>query len=185
MEKASRGATASKHHTLYSKINTISKVRGFTHTQTTPLVCSIIFPDDKEKNLEPVKWGQNNEGNALKGFHAKEGVKHIKIKLEKAGLFLHKNRAYIEPSRDGIVYCKCHVKSFLEVKCLNNVHNSFIREDINKRSFLSTDNGEVTINKGRKYCTQMISQIQLSQSNQGYFIVWTTRDSFIQIVGKK
>ena len=30
------------------------------------------------------------------------------------------------------------------------------------------DNGEVTINKGHKYYTQVIS-IQLSQSNQGYF----------------
>ena len=82
------------------------------------------------------------------------------------------------------MYCKCHGKSILKVKSPNNVHNSFIREDINKCSFLSTDNGEVTINKGHKYCTQIISQIQLSQSSQGYFIVWTTKDSFIQIVGK-
>ena len=66
------------------------------------------------------------------------------------------------------MYCKCHGKSILEVKCPNNVHNSFIREDINKCSFLSTDNGEVTINKGHKYYTQVIS-IQHSQSNQGYF----------------
>ena len=75
-------------------------------------------------------------------------------------------------------------KKYSGSKCPNNVHNSFIREDINKCSFLSTDNGEVTINKGHKYYTQVISQIQLSQSNQGYFIVWTTKDSFIQIVGK-
>ena len=39
--------TVSKHHGLNSKINTISKVRGFTHPKTTPPVCSIIFPDDK------------------------------------------------------------------------------------------------------------------------------------------
>ena len=30
-------------------------------------------------------------------------------------------------------------------------------------------NGEVIINKGHKYYTQVILQIQLSQSNQGYF----------------
>ena len=82
------------------------------------------------------------------------------------------------------MYCKCHGKSILEVKCRYNICNSFIKEDINKCSFLSTDNGEATINKGHKYYTQVISQIQLSQSNQGYFIVWTTKDSFIEIVGK-
>ena len=39
--------SAWKHHELYSKINTISKVRGLRHPKTTPLVFSIIFPDDK------------------------------------------------------------------------------------------------------------------------------------------
>ena len=34
-----------------------------------------------------------------------------------------------------------------------------------------------------KYYTQVISQIQRSQLNQGYFIVWSTKDLFIQIVG--
>ena len=81
------------------------------------------------------------------------------------------------------MYCKCHGISIVEVKCPSNICNSFIKEDINKCSFLSTDNGEVTINKGHKYYTQVISQIQLSQSNQGYFIVWTTKDLFIEIGG--
>ena len=66
--------TASKLHKLYSKINTISKARRSTHPKTTPLVCSIIFPDDKLKNLESVKWGWDNEGNALEAFYTKEGV---------------------------------------------------------------------------------------------------------------
>ena len=83
------------------------------------------------------------------------------------------------------MYGKCHGKGILEVKCPNNIHNSFIKEDINKCSFFSTNNGEAAINKGHKYYKQVISQIQLSQSNQGYFLVWTTKDSFIQIVGKK
>ena len=123
--------TSSKYHELYSKINSISKVRSSTHPKTTPFVYSIIFPDDKLKNLEPVKWGRDNEGNTLKTFYAKEGVKHIEFKLEKAGLIPDKNRAYIGASPDGIMYCKCHGKSILEVKCPNNIHNSFIKEDIN------------------------------------------------------
>ena len=139
---------ASKHHKFYSKINTISKVRSTTHPKTTPLGCSITFPDDKLKNLEPVKWGRDNEGNALKTFYLKEDVKHIKFKLEKAGLFLDKNWAYIGASPDGIMYCQCYGKSILEVKCPYNIHNSFIKKDVDKCSFLSTDNGEVTINKG-------------------------------------
>ena len=151
------------------------------HPKTTPLVCSIIFPDDILKNLEPVKWGQDNEGNPLKAFYVKEGIKHIEFKLEKADLFLDKNRAYNGASPNNITYCKCHGKSILEVKCPYDICNSFIKEDIDKCSFLSMDNGEVTINKGHKYYTKVI---QLSKPNQGYFIVWTRKDSFIEIVGK-
>ena len=176
--------TASEHHELYSKFNTISKVRSPTHPKTALRSCSIIFPDDKSKNLEPVKWGRDNEGSALKAFYVKEDVKHIEFKLENAGLFLDKDRGYIGASPDGIMYCKCYGKSILEVKWLYNICNSFIKEDIDKCSFLSTDNGGVTINKGHKYYTQVISQIQHSKSNQAYFIVWTTKDSFIKIVGK-
>ena len=66
--------TASKHHELFSKINTIYKVRSSTHPKTAPLVCWILFPDAKLKNLDPVNWGWENESNALKAFYAKEGV---------------------------------------------------------------------------------------------------------------
>ena len=114
----------------------------------------------------------------------KESVKYMEFKLEKVGLFLHKNGLHWSLSW---WYCVWQMpwKSILEVKCPNNIHNSFIKEDINKCSFFSTNNGEAAINKGHKYYKQVISQIQLSQSNQGYFLVWTTKDSFIQIVGKK
>ena len=48
--------TESKRHEFYSKINTISKIRISKYSKTTLLVCSIIFPDDKLKNLEQGKW---------------------------------------------------------------------------------------------------------------------------------
>ena len=68
----------------------------------------------------------DNEGNALKAFYAKESVKHTEFKLEKVGLFLDKDKAYIGALPDSITYCKCHGKSILEVKCPYNIRNSFI-----------------------------------------------------------
>ena len=38
--------------------------------------------------------------------------------------------------------------------------------------------------KGHKYYTQVISQILLSKSSQGYFLVWITKDSYFEIVRK-
>ena len=68
------------------------------------------------------------------------------------------------------MYCKCHRKSILEVKCPYNIQNLFIKKDINKCSFHSKDNGDVTINKGHKYYTQVISQIQLSIKSRIFII---------------
>ena len=148
IEKSTWGQSDSnawkKHHKGQLHQNTTSSIpklilypkSGFTHPKTTPLVCSIIFPDDKLRNLELVKWGRDSKGNALKAFYAKKGVKHIELKLEKAGLFLDKNRTYIGASSDGIIYCKCHGKSIMQVKCLYNIGNSFIKEDIDKCSDL-------------------------------------------------
>ena len=59
------------------------------------------------------------------------------------------------------------------------------KEDVRKCSFFSTDNDGVAIKKGHKYYTQVISQMKLSTSHWGYFIVWTTKDSFFETVGKK
>ena len=70
----------------------------------------------------------------------------------------------------------------LSVQIIYTIHS--LRNILINVFFLSTDNGEASINKGHKYYTQVISQIELSQANQGYFIVWTTKDSFIQIVQK-
>ena len=149
------------------------------HPKTTPLVCSIIFPDDKLRNLELVKWGRDSKGNALKAFYAKKGVKHIELKLEKAGLFLDKNRTYIGASSDGIIYCKCHGKSIMQVKCLYNIGNSFIKEDIDKCSVLQRIMVRFPSIKDIN-----ITHMLFHKYNSLYFMIWTTKDSFIEIVGK-
>ena len=64
------------------------------------------------------------------------------------------------------MHYKCHEESILKVKCQYNILNSFIKEDINRSSFLSTDNAQGTINERNKCYIQVISQIQLSKSNQ-------------------
>ena len=128
--------TASEHHELYSKFNTISKVRSPTHPKTALRSCSIIFPDDKSKNLEPVKWGRDNEGSALKAFYVKEDVKHIEFKLENVGLFLDKDKGYIGASPDGIMYCKCMEKVFWKLSgCIIYVIHSLRKILINVLSF--------------------------------------------------
>ena len=47
--------------------------------------------------------------------------------------------------------------------------------------FLSVLHGKITINRSHKYYMQMKSQMKLSKSTHGCFVVWTTtKDIFIE-----
>ena len=88
------------------------------------------------KNFELVKWGRDNEGNALKAFYAKEGVKHMKFKLEKAGLFLDKTGLTLEPLLTVLCIANAMEKVFwkLSVGIIYVIH-SLRKILINVRSF--------------------------------------------------
>ena len=46
---------------------------------------------------------------------------------------------------------------------------------------LSAD-GKVSLKPGHKYATQLNSQMSLTGAKQGYFVVWTEIDTFIQLL---
>ena len=40
------------------------------------------------------------------------------------------------------------------------------------------------MNKKHRYYTQINSQIVLAKSDQGYFVVWTTKDIFVEKIDR-
>ena len=78
------------------------------------------------------------------------------------------------------MYCKSHGKCVVEVKCPYNIQNSTIADGLNQCEFLTSTDGKTTLKTSHKYYTQITSQIVLSHSSHGYFVVWTTKDTFIQ-----
>jgi hypothetical protein len=172
--------TASKHHEYYTKINTIMKTRIPVTPKTTPLVSNLLCQDKKLDKVATVQWGKCKEEEALKEFYALEATKHIDFKLEKSGLYLDKNRAYIGASPDGIMYCKCHGKAVIEIKCPFSIKDSKIADGYGKCDFLALEDYSIVLKRSHKYYTQINSQIALSNSTCGYFVVWTTQDILVQ-----
>ena len=105
------------------------KVRIPVKPKTTPLVSNLLYQD----KVTAVQWGKCNEEKALKEFYASEATKHIDFKLEKSGLFLDKNTAYVGASPDGIMYCNCHGKAVIEIKCPFSIKNGKIADVYEKR----------------------------------------------------
>ena len=120
----------------------------------------------------------------LKQFYSVEACKHEDFKLENAGLFLDCTRPYIGASPDAIMYCKCHAKSAIEVKSPHSIKDKSVLEGAENCDFLTIVNNMVTINKSHKYYTQITAQIMLSESLQRFFVVWTEKDIFVELVHK-
>lgn len=178
--------TASRHHEVYTKVNTILKTRSgiYPRPKTTQLVASIIFQDTNLDHITAIKWGRSKEETALKQFYAVEATKHIDFTFEKVGLCLDLNRAYIGASPDGIMNCKCHGKSAIEIKCPYKIKDNTISAGYIQCDFLGLVKKEICLKTSHKYYTQLQAQICLTNSSQGYFVVWTAKDIFIQKVEK-
>ena len=76
---------------------------------------------------------------------------------------------------------KCHGKSVVEIKCPHKIWNKTIRDNFKDLDFLTLNtDGNISLNKKHRYYTQINSQIVLTKSDQGYFIVWRTKDIFLE-----
>ena len=80
------------------------------------------------------------------------------------------------------MYCKCHQKSVIEIKCPYNIKDESIQAGVAKCNSLTVIDNKIKLKKSHKYYTQIISQIMLSDSLQGFFVVWTKKDIFIETI---
>jgi len=172
--------TASKHHEIFTKVNSLSHQRSAIKAKTTPLVNSIINKSKDISKLSAIKWGLEHEEDALKSFYASEISKHNGFKTVKSGLVISQQKPFLAASPDGILYCKCHGISTIEIKCPYSMRDKKIKDCVKECSFLFLNkNGEIIIKKSHKYYTQVISQMALTKTNQAYFVVWTLVDHVV------
>ena len=102
-EHRKRRLKASKHHDVFTKVNTLAKPRSSYSPKVTPLVTDLIYQDNSLDHIEAIKWGHDHEADAAKAFYALEATKHLDFKVEPAGLFVDKTRAYFGASPDKIM----------------------------------------------------------------------------------
>ena len=62
-------------------------------------------------------------------------------------------------------YCKRHGKSVVEIKCSSSIKDKTISEGHSSCEFLTFQEGKIIWKENHKYCTQINSQIVLSNSS--------------------
>ena len=95
--------TASKHHDVFTKVNTSAKHKSSYSLKVTPLVVDLIYQDNNLDHIEAIKLGHDHKEDATKAFYALEATKHLDFKVEPAGIFADKTGAYIGASPDKIM----------------------------------------------------------------------------------
>ena len=172
--------TASNHHEKVTKINTVT---GSIKPKTTPLIKWTIYRYSDLASIPAIKWGRENEENAVKSFFLAESKKHDNFKIEKCGLFVDSKKPYIGASPDGIVKCKGHGLPVLEIKIPYTIRDKEITEHtIKECSFSKLNNSKkVSLNKSHKYYTKVISQMAMIGTKVCYFVVWALKDLIQQI----
>ena len=78
--------------------------------------------------------------------------------------------------------CKCHGLLQLEIKCPHNIREiAKIEDGLKYCQFLTkTSSGNITINKSHTCNTQIISQMDKTNTKQAVFIVWIPQGLFVE-----
>ena len=121
----------------------------------------ILFQEKPSVTNAAIKWEINHEPE---------------FKIEKSGLYSSKDHPYIAASPESFMSCKYHGLLPLEIKCPHNIREmAKIEGGLKYRLFLSkTSSGNTMINTSHKYYTQIVSQMGITNTKQGVFIVWDT-----------
>lgn len=68
-------------------------------------------------HVSSIKWGKDNEANALSCYKEMMLKTHDGIVVERTGLKIHEDFHFLGASPDGIGNCECHGKFLIEIKC--------------------------------------------------------------------
>ena len=171
LEQREGRLTASNHHEIYTKVNTI--LRSKKTQKTTPLVAKILGKGRDLSHLHPIQWGRESENKAKEKFIQMEFLKHRSFTVKESGLVIHPQFPYVAASPDGICVCKCCPDMVLEIKCPYSIRDKTIDDGWKTTDFLEKVD-KIMLKRSHKYYTQVQAQLALTKCKKGYFVVWTT-----------
>ena len=146
--------TASEHHEMLTKINTVTHKKSVIKPKTNPLIHKLLNRSNLS-NTDAIKMGRDHQ-DALISFYIQEAMNHADYKITFCGLFVDKNKPYIAASPDGMFSCKGHEGYFIEIKCPFKLRDQFIKEGINDCDFLEILDRKIHLKKSHKYHTQLL-----------------------------
>ena len=96
---------------------------------------------------------------------------HKGVNVEQCKLFVSQINIFIAGSPGGIIHCECSLQRVLEIKCPYKCNGN--DPNITKLEFLKTVNGKLSLKKNHKYCSQIQTQMALTNLKSPIFVVYS------------
>ena len=134
---------------------------------------------DEDHLPEAIKWGRDNESEALKLYESLENCQgHKKFNVESSGLVLSESNPFVGCSPDGKVTCQCSSHEcnqwLLEVKCpfkLRELHPN----EAASQSGCNVCEGVWTLDSKHKFYTQIQGQLGVCGFTKCVLIIYTQK----------
>lgn len=157
-----------------SNFGKIAKLKKITSTANT--VKALLYQEFFGSLA--TQYGIQNESRAIAQFQEISG-----LEVTSCGLFVDPKYPFLAASPDGLV----GNDAIIEVKCPYNSRMSTPKEASENGviKFLTIDgSGGLQLKKNDNYMHQVQGQLNITNKNKCYFVVWPSKDLFYQITYK-
>lgn len=139
------------------------------------LIQSICYPHLYKLNNKAIKHGCKYEESAIKAYEQHMKSQHVNFKIERCGLFIHKEYPYIHATPDCLVSCDCCGLGVVEIKCPISIKNGDFDEYVAKpSSCLEKVNGQFKLKRNHNHFFQVQQQLfTLSERKYCDFVVFS------------
>ena len=146
------------------------------------LIKKLCYPEACRFSNAATLWGCQHESDAIGEFIETFAIDHIDTRLEQCGLVVNTEYPFLGASPDGIVYCACHGRSLLEVKCPYRCCLKPISEVEKDRNFFMKRSlhNNFELDKNHSYYYQVQCQLNICEIDACFFVVWAPDEIQIQ-----
>ena len=165
--------TGSNHHKIHQAISKTYRSSA-VNPRFTKLVDEVMNGRQDISNIPAVKHGRVTESAAAKAFFQHVHLNHKNFRMHASGLRIEHSRSWIGSSPDRMCVCDCHGIAAVEIKC------PFQCPALKNLQYLMMKDGKLQLSESHEYYTQIQSEMGVTQSARGYFVVYTELRLFVQ-----
>ena len=146
------------------------------------LIKTICYPEAHKFSSAATRWGSGNESRARDAYQRNISQFHESLTISDSGLHVNPKWPHLGTSPDGMVDCNCCGSGVCEIKCPFTFKDAKICDAAGQKNFClkKDEDGNICLDTHHAYYFQVQAQIFICGVEYCDFVVWTTKDLFVQ-----